>query len=398
MNPIVIVAALGYFVDVYDLLLFSVVRRASLIDIGVAEADLLSTGVTLLNSQMLGMLLGGILWGIWGDKRGRVSVLLGSILLYSLANIANGFVTTVEAYTALRFIAGLGLAGELGAGITLVSEVLPKESRGWGTTVVATVGVAGAVVAAIVGQYFPWRTSYFIGGFLGLSLLLLRFAVYESGMFETAKSQSAARGDLRLLVKSPERLVRYLCCILVGLPIWYGMGILVTFSPELGLGMGMSAKPEAGKAVMYAYIGIVFGDLCSGALSQVLKSRKKAIALFILMTTAAIYFYLNQSNPSPEKLYMLCVPLGFALGYWAVCVTMAAEQFGTNLRATVATTVPNFIRGAVVPLTFAFEKLKPDFGLVGSASLVGVGTILISFLALLKLSETYAKNLDFLEQ
>lgn len=397
MNSIVIVAALGYFVDVYDLILFSVVRRTSLSSIGVPDADLMSVGVSLINAQMLGMLLGGIIWGVLGDKRGRVSVLLGSILLYSLANIANGFVQTVDQYYWLRFIAGLGLAGELGAGITLVSEVMSTRSRGWGTTLVASFGVAGAVAAALVGQMFPWRISYFVGGGLGLSLLALRAAVYESGMFKSAKEQAAPMGNLALIFKNRERLLRYLCCVLIGLPIWYGMGILMTFAPEIGMEMGMTERPEAGKAIMFAYIGIVLGDLASGALSQLLRSRKRAAAVFLCLTGASIFFFITQKNLSPEGLYWSAIPVGFALGYWAVCVTIAAEQFGTNLRATTATTVPNFIRGAVVPMTVAFDRLKADFGLIGSASIVGAAAVLIAFMALYHLRETFGRDLDYVE-
>lgn len=397
MNSIVLVAALGYFVDVYDLILFSVVRRASLSSIGVADGDLMRVGVSLINAQMLGMLLGGVLWGVLGDKRGRVSVLLGSILTYSLANLANGFVTTVEQYYWLRFIAGIGLAGELGAGITLVSEVMSAERRGWGTTIVATLGVAGAVAAALVGESFSWRTAYFIGGALGLSLLVLRFAVYESGMFESARERSDSMGSLSLIFKNRDRFLRYLCCILVGLPTWYGMGILMTFSPEIGLEMGMSERPEAGRAIMFAYIGIVFGDLSSGILSQMLRSRRKAAAIFLGLTAVSVFYFLSRRNISPTDLYWAAIPVGFSLGYWAICVTMAAEQFGTNLRATAATTVPNLIRGAVVPLTLGFGALTPGYGLIGAASIVGAAVIIIALAALFKLEETFGKDLDYVE-
>jgi MFS transporter, putative metabolite:H+ symporter len=395
----IVVAALGYFVDVYDLLIFSILRVASLKDLNVPAEELLSTGVYLLNMQMGGMLVGGIIWGILGDKRGRISVLLGSIFLYSIANIANSFAHSVDAYGVWRFIAGLGLAGELGAGITLVAELMPKESRGWGTTVVASVGVGGAVFAAIIGEYVPWRTAYIVGGVLGLALLTLRVAVNESGMFDSIKANAKVkRGDLRQLFSTRERLGRYLSCILVGLPIWYTIGILVTFSPEFGKAFGITETVSAGRAVMITYIGLVMGDFASGALSQVMRSRKKVLAIFIALNALTILYYLFATTKTATGLYAACFPMGFAVGYWAVFVTNAAEQFGTNLRATVTTTVPNFIRGSVVPITFFFEYLKAPLGIVNSALAVGSVCIAIAFFTLWILEEPFGKNLDYVEK
>lgn len=394
----VVVAALGYFVDVYDIILFSVVRVASLKSLGVTDpAELVSTGAFLLNMQMIGMLVGGILWGVLGDKRGRLSVLFGSIFLYSVANIANGFVTSVGPYAAVRFLAGVGLAGELGAGITLVSEILPKESRGYSTTIVATIGVMGGATAAVIGDRFDWRTAYFVGGALGLALLVLRISVRESSMFAEVRTRDVRRGDLGLLFGSRERLIRYLNCILVGLPTWYVFGVLITFSPEFGRAFGMETLPSAGRAVMFAYFGLVAGDLASGVLSQLIRSRKKVLGLFLAMTAVMTAIYLMSSRPSLAYLYALCTLLGVAVGYWAVFLTTAAEQFGTNLRATVATTVPNFVRGATVPITLAFTGLQGSLGIVGSAALVGAVCSAISLVSLAMLRETYARDLDFVE-
>lgn len=394
----ILVAALGYFVDIYDLLLFSIVRQKSLQAIGVPAAEILSKGVLLINMQMGGMLIGGVLWGILGDKRGRLSVLFGSIALYSLANIANGLVHSVEAYAAWRFIAGVGLAGELGAGITLVSEIMHRESRGYGTTIVATIGILGAVVAAQVGKMFDWRVAYFVGGGLGLGLLLLRIGVLESGLFESVKKSNVKRGDFLGLFRSADRVRRYLAVILVGVPIWYAVGILVTFSPELGAAMGMPIKPEAAQAVKWSYIGLAAGDLGSGLLSQALRSRRRVLILFILLTAAMIGAYFGFGAASLTSFYVVCTLLGFATGYWAVFVTVASEQFGTNVRATVTTTAPNFVRGAVVPITLAFQALKAPLGLRGSAIAVGVVTIVIALLAASQLRETYGKDLDYVEE
>ncbi len=393
----VLVAALGYFVDIYDLILFSIVRVKSLAGIGVEKAQILEQGVLLLDMQMGGMLIGGILWGILGDKRGRLSVLFGSIALYSTANIANGFVQTVPQYAALRLIAGIGLAGELGAGITLVSEIMHKESRGYGTTIVATIGICGAIVAALVGDLFHWRTAYFVGGGMGLALLLLRVGLYESGMFAGVKAAGVKLGNFSSLFSTKLRAKKYLAVIVVGIPIWYAVGILVTFSPEIGKAMGMSEVPAPGRAVMMTYIGLAAGDFASGALSQLLRSRRRVLAGFLALTGASIVAYFTLGRSSLTAFYAVCLVLGFATGYWAVFVTMASELFGTNIRATVTTTAPNFVRGSVVLLTFSFKHLKDALGVVGSAAAVGAITMVIAVIALIALEETYGKNLDYVE-
>jgi hypothetical protein len=399
MRLAVLVAALGYFVDIYDLLLFGIVRRPSLIDLGVTKEHLLGQGLFLDNMQMGAMLLGGILWGVLGDKRGRLSVLFGSIVLYSLANIANGFVTSVPQYAVARFVAGIGLAGELGAGITLVSESLPKESRGYGTTIVATVGITGAIVAALVGRLTNWRTSYFIGGGLGLALLLLRVGVVESGMFAKASSEGdVARGDFFALLRSPDRLRRYVSVILVGVPIWYVVGVLIKFSDAIGGSLGLTKAPDPASAIPLCYAGLALGDLASGTLSQMLRSRRRAVLVFLLITLVAITVYFTAGGRSLTAFYAACVLAGFGSGYWAVFMTTAAEQFGTNLRATATTTAPNFVRSATVPLTLSFAALKGgSLGISGAAIAVGVPCLLLAFLALASLKETYGKDLDFTE-
>lgn len=393
----IVVAALGYFVDVYDLLLFSIVRIPSLKAIGIADANLLSDGAFLINMQMAGMLVGGIFWGILGDKKGRLSVLFGSIILYSLANIANGFVTSLNQYAILRFVAGIGLAGELGAGITLVAEILPKNIRGYGTTLVASVGVLGAILAYFIADMFNWKIAYFIGGGLGLALLLLRVGVFESGMFKQLKEKEVAKGDFFSLFKTKESFGKYIRCILIGLPIWFVIGILVTFSPEFGKALHISNPIQAGKAVMFCYIGLSLGDLTSGLLSQLIKSRKKVVLLFVLLTTTAISCYLFLPYTSTVVFYAFCTLMGFSIGYWALFVTIAAEQFGTNMRNTVASTVPNFVRGSVNILAPAFLFLKLSMGTIHAAFIVGISTIAISLLALKGLKETFGKELDYLE-
>ncbi len=394
----VLVAALGYMVDMYDLFLFSIVRIPSLKSLGLTGDSLLEDGIFLLNLQMAGLLIGGIVWGVIGDKRGRLSVLFGSILIYSLANIGNGFVTTMGQYAVLRFIAGFGLAGELGAGITLVAEILPKTIRSYGTTLVATMGVLGAILAYFVTYLFDWRLSYFIGGGLGLILLILRISVFESGMFEKLKTKNIKRGNLMMLFGDKTRLIKYVNSILIGLPIWFVVGILITFSPEFGKALGLSEPVEAGKAVMFAFAGQVVGDILSGFLSQYLKTRKKIILIFIILSFCFVLVYLLVPVTSVTIFYAICVCLGLCNGYWTLFVTVAAELFGTNLRATVATTVPNFVRGAVIPLTALFVIGKSYVGIVYSALIIGVLAFAVALLALRYLEETYSKDLDYTEQ
>lgn len=394
----VLVAALGYFVDIYDLLLFSIVRISSLRSMGVSDADMLATGEFLIRVQMTGLLVGGLIWGIMGDKRGRLSVLFGSILLYSLANIANGFATTVDQYALLRFIAGIGLAGELGAGITLVAEILPTRLRGYGTTLVATVGLMGAVLANIIAKNFEWQTAYFIGGGLGLMLLIARVGVFESGVFLKIKEQEVERGNFLQLFRSRERLIKFMGCILIGLPIWYVIGILITFSPEFAAALAIQGTVNSGDAVMFSYIGLAAGDLSSGFISQAVRSRKKVVSGFILITLAVVIFYLYGPIGSATGFYMVCFALGFGVGYWALFVTVAAEQFGTNLRSTVATSVPNFVRGTVVPLTLLFKFFRGYLGLVTGALLVGLLTVAIGLLALRWIDETFSRDLNFVEK
>jgi MFS transporter, putative metabolite:H+ symporter len=393
----VLLAALGYFVDIYDLILFSIVRVASLKGIGAGDDQLLTQGLLLINMQMGGMLVGGILWGILGDKKGRLSVLFGSITVYSIANIANGFVHALPMYAALRFIAGLGLAGELGAGITLVSELMPAETRGYGTMIVASVGIVGGVVAGLVGNYFGWRAAYFVGGGLGLALLTLRVGVFESGLFDKVKNSTTKRGDFLMLFSSRERLWKYLCCILLGVPVWYVIGILATFAPEFGRALQMPAIPAGSSSVMWLYAGCSLGGLASGGISQYLRSRRKAAFLFVAATALLTVAYLNLTGLALAPFYALCFSLGFGSGYWAVFVTIASEQFGTDIRATVTTTVPNFVRGSLVAVSWAFAALKPGRGLLGAAGIVGAACFGLAFLSMTGLRETFGKDLDYLE-
>ena len=397
---VILVASLGYFVDIYDLLLFGIIRMPSLKSLGLSGDELMLTGETILKWQMFGLLIGGIIWGVMGDKKGRLSVLFGSILLYSLANIANGFVQTVEQYKWVRFVAGIGLAGELGAGITLVAEMVSKEKRGIATSIVAGIGLSGAVFAFIIKENFEWRICYFIGGGMGFLLLLLRLSVYESGIFQNIKATDIQRGNFFLLFSKRERFKRYLNNILIGLPTWLIIGVLVTFSNEFGKQMGIKETIDPGKSIMFAYVMISIGDLSVGFISNWLKSRKKALYLFFGITVFFIILYFTALwNGTAAGMYMVCAGLGLGTGYWAIFVTMGAEEFGTNLRATAATTIPNMVRGLLAVLILPlFELLRHYFTYLNAGLFTSIIIMLIGIIALINIKETFGKELDFVEE
>jgi predicted MFS family arabinose efflux permease len=398
LHPAVIVGALGYFVDIYDLVLFLIVRRPSLASLGLSGDRLVAEGTWLFNWQMGGMLLGGLLWGLLGDRFGRLKILFGSIILYSLANIANAYVHDLNAYTVCRFLAGIGLAGELGGSITLVSEVLPRHLRGYGTMMVSAIGVLGAVAGGTLGLRCDWRNMFLIGGGLGLLLLFLRVAVRESHLFSsmTGEKRPAFASQLLLLL-SPPRMGRYLCCILIGLPCWYVIGLVIALSPEFAQALKCTGPVVAGTAVAWTYGGISLGDLLSGSLCQFARARKSILLVFILgaFVLSTLFFFMR--GVSPATIYALSFFLGISVGYWAVFVTVAAEHFGTNMRATVATTVPNFVRGAVIPITALYPVLKPHFGALPSGLALGWFVTLLALIGWIGLRETFHDDLDYLE-
>lgn len=405
-NMVVLVAALGYFVDIYDLQLFNVVSKDSLRGIGILDPVVIDRYDYLLFLwQMCGMLVGGLLWGILGDQKGRMSVLFGSILIYSLANVANAFVVDLTQYSIVRFIAGVGLAGELGAAITLVSEIMHRESRGYGTLIVVAMGALGAVAAAVISNnpfvifgLQPWQMAYIIGGVLGLVLLLLRVSTYESGMFEHMKhNNQIKKGNFLMLFTDRERFKKYLACILIGLPVWFCIGILIKFSDKFAAIVEVVGEVKVGYAIMYAYLGLSVGDLISGLLSQLLKSRKKVVVAYLLFTIVLVFVFLFAKGLTANSYYFLCFMMGCATGYWALFVTIASEQFGTNIRATVTTTVPNFVRGAVVPIILGFKTLEMSMGAVNSALVVGGVCITLALIAIFSLKETFSKDLDYIE-
>ena len=394
---LVLVASLGYFVDIYDLLVFSIVRIPSLRDLGVADADMKSNGQFIINVQMFGLLLGGLLWGVIGDKLGRIKVLFGSILLYSIANFANAYVYDVNSYAVIRFIAGVGLAGELGAGITLVAETLSKEKRGYGTMIVAVIGLFGAAAAYAVAKY-GWQTAYKVGGGLGIILLLLRLGTFESGMFKNVQESKVSKGNFFMLFTRLDRFKKYLYCILIGAPLWYVVGVLVTLSPEFGKSLGAKEPLSAGEGVLYTYIGIAIGDIFAGLLAQITKSRKLTMAVFLSLSVVSAWVYLSSTGITHDKFVWTCFFMGCTVGYWATFVTIAAEQFGTNIRSTVTTTVPNFVRGSLIPINIGFNALVVHYGMVTSGYIMMVLLTVISLFSLSQLKETFGKDLDYVEE
>jgi len=400
LNIAVIVAALGYFVDIYDLVLFTIVRVKSLQSLGLTPQDIEDKGLFLLNVQMVGMLVGGIFWGILGDKKGRLSVLFGSIIMYSIANVLNGMVQSIEQYYVLRFIAGFGLAGELGAGITLVAELMTKENRGWGTTIVATVGVFGAVFAGIIYKISDgdWRLCYYIGGGLGFLLLFLRMGVFESGLFGKLKELDVKKGHLGLIFNSPQRLSKYIKCVLMGLPTWFTIGIIVTFSPEFAKTQGIIGISDASIPITCCYIGITIGDFLSGLLSQLFKTRRKIMILFLSMSMITFLWFYLIKDYTPNMYYIFFILLGISVGFWAIMVTIATESFGTNLRSTVTTTVPNFVRGSLVLITILYKALQ-GWGIekMDAVLITGLFCVCVSLYSTYKSEETYGKDLDYIE-
>jgi MFS transporter, putative metabolite:H+ symporter len=400
----VVVAALGYFVDIYDLLLFTIVREPSIVGIGIDKADtaaMIAASTKIINWQMVGLLIGGILWGTLGDKKGRLSVLFGSILLYSVANFVTGFVQTVDQYAYARFVAGLGLAGELGAGITLVSELLPKNKRGIGTSLVAGIGLFGAVFAYFTFQYTQdWRLCYKIGGGLGIGLLLLRVSVAESGMFKEVKQSKVSRGNVLMFFNNATRFRKYMLAILIGLPTWYVIGVLVNLSNRFAGEFYTDTKLDSGRAIMFAYAAIATGDILIGLVSQYFKSRKKALYLFYAFTIVGLILFFSPINNSDTAMYIICAWLGFSTGFWAIFVTMGAEQFGTNLRATAATTIPNMVRGALPLINLMFLNLFQKnwgWGLTQSGIVTGVIVMSITLVAAYFTQETFHKDLNYVE-
>ena len=395
---IVLVASLGYFVDIYDLLVFSIVRMPSLLAIGVKPADIKAVGITIINWQMFGLLIGGLLWGIIGDKLGRIKVLFGSILLYSIANFINGKVTGVEEYVIVRFVAGVGLAGELGAGITLVTETMQTTKRGYGTMIVSVIGLFGAAAANLVAKTLDWHWAYYVGGILGIFLLLLRLGTYESGLYKDVENRKVSRGNFLMLFTNFSRFIKYLYCILVGAANWFVIGILITLSPEFGKALGAKVPLNAGDGVFYSYIGIAVGGLFAGLLSQATRSRRITVVVFIIISAISVICYLNATNITTSQFMWLSLFLGFGVGYWPIFVTIPAEQFGTNIRATVTTTVPNFIRASLIPINAAFAAFSASYGMITAAYIMIAILSAIALFSISQLKESFHKDLNYVEE
>ena len=400
-NLAVIVASLGYFVDMYDLLLFTIVKRPSLLAVGSTDGTILPDSILVMNWQMIGLLLGGIVWGVIGDKKGRLNILFGSIILYSIANFATAYIHTVDQYVIFRFLAGIGLAGELGAGVTLVSELLPKEKRGIGTSIVAGFGITGVIAAYFTFHWTSdWRLCYEIGGILGILLLFLRISLVESGMFKQVKLQNVSRGNFLMFFSDGVRFKKYFTAILLGLPTWCIVGILITQSDRFAKAMFGSTNFDSGRAVMIAYAGIALGDIVAGFVCQYFKSRKKGLLLYYFMCTASILLFFSDFNNSNTSMAVICALLGFSSGFWIIFITMGAEQFGTNLRATATTTIPNMVRGALPLINMMFLNLfQRDMGLTLIKSGFYTASIVISvtLIALYFTEETYHKDLNYIE-
>ncbi|MCO6460773.1 MAG: MFS transporter [Saprospiraceae bacterium] len=395
---IVLVASLGYFVDIYDLVIFSIVRIPSFTDIGISSEDMRTGGEYVLNMQMAGLLIGGIVWGVIGDKFGRIKVLFGSILLYSIANIANAYVYDLHTYAIIRFIAGLGLAGELGAGVTLVSESMDKRKRGYGTMLIAGIGVLGAIAAFYIAEHFAWRNAYIAGGVMGLMLLGLRMGTFESGMFHRTVNEKVSRGKIGMLFNDKERFRRYMYCLLIGLPIWFVVGIFVTQAPEFGRALNAPEELSAASGILFTYLGISLGDIFAGLLAQMIKSRRLVVFIFQIGILISSFWYLSSQGLTRDEFKWICFFLGLGVGYWATFVTIASEQFGINLRSTVTTTAPNFVRGALIPSTLLFEFFVRKSDIITAGYIMIFLLSMIAIFALSRLKESFDKDLNYFEE
>ena len=397
-NIVTLAAGLGFFIDTFDLFLFNVYRVQSLRDLGFSNMELTRKGEFLLSVQMLGMMIGGILSGVLADKKGRASVLFGSILLYSSASIVNGFVQDINTYAVIRFLAGIGLAGELGAGITLVGESMTIEKRGYGTIMVATLGGLGAVTAGLIGDLLPWRTAFIVAGVMGLALLLLRVRGMETNIFMASKKSRQPQGSLLHLIRNRNRAIKYFACILIGVPIWYSVGLLITLSPELAVENNIDYL-KAGLCFILFQCGVTSGDLLSGVVSQKIKSRKRVLLGFMLLAIFSIAMHFYQLSHS-YSIYLTSMLIGLGCGYLSVFVTSTSEHFGTNLRVTVTATVTNFMRGAVTLLIPLRILIQETFITSITNSLIYVGLLvwIPAIAAVLLLPDTYGRNLNFLEE
>jgi MFS family permease len=396
----IIVSALGFFVDLYDIMALAAIGENSLKDIGVSENAIKGNLNYLQSMQMFGMLIGGFLWGIVGDKYGRLKVLFGSIILYSAFTLLNAFVTNTGQYVACRFLAGLGLAGELGAGITLVSEQMKKEKRGLGPAIIAGFGVLGAIVAVIVGKNYDWKTVYIVGGVLGFLLLILRFGVVESGLFKMAKLAKASKGNFLIILRNKNYLKKFICILLVGIPGWFVNGVMMQFSNYISKSMGMDPIPDKGKVIIFFFVALSLGDVLGGLVSQWLKSRKKSIYIFLFAHLLMLLLFFTVARTSVQLYYAIFAGLGLTVGFVIQLFTLAAENFGTNIRTLVTSSGLNLVRGWVIPLGALFAWMNGPLHIIEwkSVAIIAFSVALVSLLALTQLDETFHNDLEFVNE
>lgn len=401
MKPVVIVSGLGYLVDAYDMMIFSVVRTASLTDMGLSGDKLVEAGLQIMNLQMAGLLLGGLVWGMLGDKLGRMKVLFASIIMYSVANFGCGFAQGVADYGVWRFMAGFGLAGEAGAAITIVTESLPKTKRGLGVMLVVACAAMGPLLAGIVGELVEWRHAYMIGGVAGFALLFLRANVKESKVFEhVAHNKKVQRGNLLQFVTNWSLFKRYVCCVLVGVPVWYIIGIQTTLAPEFARSMGVVGAVAAGTALSFNFVGTIVGEILCATMAQVLQSRRQSLILWLLLTLGSVLGYYQLHDVTAQTFYFYCGFLGISIGYWVSLMAATAEQFGTNLRASATTSIPNFIRGSLIPMNMMFVYLhnKVGYSYEQTGLIIGGAVVAMALGALLFMPETFHNDMDFVEE
>lgn len=404
---LILVASLGYFVDAYDLIIASVVRSSAIVELGLAQVgtpEHTKYAQLFEYVQSAGILLGGIIFGVYSDKKGRKKALYYSIAIYSIANILNGllsasvpFVGTV--YCILRFICGFALAAELSIGIVMISETMKAKHRGYGTMIVVSFGILGAVLAAVLFEFIGihWQTLYLIGGIAGVLLLIFRFSVKETNPFLDLENQESERGSWVMIFKNRRLLKILFNAILLGFPIYFFISIPIKFATDYGKELGLTIKGTI--PIIVFYIAMSVSDIIANYLCQLFENRKKVLYFYLGLCTISVFLLHFYPPTTPEQYFYLFSPLmGFASGYWALLITFTNEQIGTNIRSTYTTAVPNVVRSLFIPIQLLLTVLQPTFGTSTSVFYIGVLAVILALLGLYSLKETWGKNLKFIDE
>jgi MFS transporter, putative metabolite:H+ symporter len=381
----------GYFIDIFDLVLFSTLRISSFEELKITDPTYWT--VVFFNLQMTGILVGGIFWGKMADIKGRSWSFMGTILVFSIANIINGLTSSLTVYGICRFIAGFGLAGEMGSGIALICEKVPDEKRSLYLGFVSSLGCIGAVLSGWLGDIVYWRYLFIGSGFAGILLTLLRKNLLEPDLFRKTATLNIPRGQWKTLFQSPPDLIRFILLIFLGIPMWYIIGILWSFSTEMTSTIGLNIF-TSGQAILWGYVGVWMGDMLMPFVSQFLKSRIFTIQICLIMMLLGV-IYLFQFQPHSLLSFQLThIFLGFTIGYWAVYATLCGESFGTNIRALTSTSLPSLIRFSSIPMMIIYQYGR-DENELNIALGMGLTVLCISMITTYFIKDTFQKDIDF---